>query len=116
MILIVDDDPGVRQALLRVLTEMGYDVSAVPDGRDAMEWLGRHPRPRLILLDLMMPRMNGWDFREELKNDPELADIPVVVLSAFSEIRGFGTPPGDPVLPKPLDLHALLERLNITCR
>jgi CheY-like chemotaxis protein len=112
VILIVDDDPGVRHALVRVLSEMGHAVSAVGDGREAFEWLRSHPRPDLILLDLMMPRINGWEFREELKLDPELKDIPVLILSAFTEAKGFGPLDAEGVFPKPIDLQKLLARIT----
>jgi two-component system chemotaxis response regulator CheY len=112
-ILVVEDDADVRETLVLVLESEGFEVRAARDGREALEILRAGFRPRLILLDLMMPVMNGWEFRAEMKNDPELAKIPVVFVSALEpapdraaslEAAGF--------LHKPFDLEALLETVE----
>jgi CheY-like chemotaxis protein len=85
-ILIVDDDTGSRDALATLLRDEGFDVVAVDDGIAAMESL-RHARlPALIVLDLMMPGMDGWDFRHKQKQDPRLAAIPVIAVSATGKL------------------------------
>jgi CheY-like chemotaxis protein len=81
-ILIVEDDLDLREALSAVLRDEGYSVAMAADGREALECLRRPSRPSLILLDLTMPVMNGWQFRAEQRRDPDLSGIPVVVLSA----------------------------------
>src|SRR5205814_8831977 len=83
-ILVVDDDPDIRDSLREVLEDEGYDVSCVGNGREALDHLkAASPRPCVILLDLMMPVMDGWQFRREQKKlEPELANIPLVVITA----------------------------------
>src|SRR3954462_7421991 len=81
-ILVVDDDPDIRDSLREVLEDEGYSVACVGNGREALEYLHRGPRPRVILLDLMMPVMDGWQFRREQKRDPAIADIPLIVITA----------------------------------
>jgi len=81
-VLIVDDDLDILEALTDLLESEGYNVTAVTDGRAALSHLRRGLRPSVILLDLMMPGMNGWDFRAEQVNDVDLRDIPVVVVTA----------------------------------
>jgi CheY-like chemotaxis protein len=82
-ILIVDDDNDVRSALSELLQEEGFSVEAAPNGREALAWLrGGNIHPAVILLDLMMPGMDGWDFRSEQLRDPRLAAVPVVIVSA----------------------------------
>jgi CheY-like chemotaxis protein len=81
-ILIVDDDTDLRRALTELLEEEGYVVEGAADGRDALAKLQDGLRPALILLDLMMPGMNGWDFRKAQLDDPELRALPVVVVTA----------------------------------
>jgi CheY-like chemotaxis protein len=112
-LLIVEDDADVRETLVLVLESEGFEVRAARDGRDALDILHGGFRPRLILLDLMMPVMNGWEFRAEMKRDPQLAGIPVVFVSALEpapdraaalEAAGF--------LHKPFDLEALLETVD----
>ena len=88
-ILVVDDDPDVRDAVASVLVDEGYGVTSVGNGREALEHLQDHIRPSLILLDMMMPEMDGWLLRQELKKSPELASIPIVILSATAT---FATP------------------------
>jgi len=82
-ILLAEDDEDLRDAMVETLNEAGYTVEAVGNGRDAIEWLEdtAHP-PKLILLDLMMPVMDGWQFLEERQKTPKAADLPVVVFSA----------------------------------
>lgn len=81
-ILVVDDDNDVRGALMAVLESHGYQVVEARDGRDALEQLRSGRIFCLILLDLCMPGMNGWDFRAEQLKDPRLAQVPVLVVSA----------------------------------
>jgi CheY-like chemotaxis protein len=82
-ILIVDDDHDVRAALSEMLEEEGFSVEGAPNGRVALARLKEaHIHPALILLDLMMPGMDGWDFRNEQMRDPALAAVPVVIVSA----------------------------------
>ena len=86
-VLIVDDDRAVLNGLSELLEDEGYAVATAMDGVDALNQLRAGLRPCVILLDLMMPRMDGWDFRHEQRKDPQLKDLPVVVITAagFSE-------------------------------
>jgi CheY-like chemotaxis protein len=111
--LIVEDDFDIRDTLSQILEEEGYEVVGTANGREAMEWLTQHPAPRLILLDLMMPVMNGWQFRAEQSQRPELACIPVIIISADASVQekaakldtaGF--------LRKPIQLDQLLDTIK----
>jgi adenylate cyclase len=86
-ILIVDDDPAARDALCRSLTGMGYRVAAMGNGQAGLDWLATHPSPSVILLDLMMPEMDGFEFLRELGQRPEFANIPIIVVTA-KELSG----------------------------
>jgi two-component system chemotaxis response regulator CheY len=81
-ILLVEDDYDVREALVETLRDRGYEVETAGDGEQALKVLRQGLRPGLILLDLMMPRMNGSEFRVVQRTDPELSSLPVVLLSA----------------------------------
>jgi len=81
LILVVDDNPDVRLALSTLLQDEGYEVAEASDGDLGLD-AARERKPDLILLDLMMPRMDGFETHKELKKDENLADIPVVVLTA----------------------------------
>jgi CheY-like chemotaxis protein len=81
LILVVDDNPDVRLALSTLLEDEGYEVAEASDGDLGLD-AARERKPDLILLDLMMPRMDGFETHKELKKDENLADIPVVVLTA----------------------------------
>ncbi len=81
-ILVVEDDALTRLAVVSVFEGLGYRVAEAADGREALDWLRRHKAPDLILLDLGMPVMTGWDLFSALRSDPALASIPVLVLSA----------------------------------
>jgi CheY-like chemotaxis protein len=82
-ILIVEDEPQSRAVLTDLLEAEGYPVAGVADGQAALEYLRQSPRPCLILLDLKTPRLDGWGFRAVQRQDPALATIPVVVLTAL---------------------------------
>src|SRR2546421_817136 len=86
-ILVVEDDQEILGTLSGLLEEEGYDVQSVGDGRDALDRLRRGPVPELIILDLMMPGMDGWEFRTIQRADPQLADIPVVAISADTSAK-----------------------------
>lgn len=82
VILLVEDDLSIHESLGESLEQSGYLVIAAVDGREAIALLRSGVRPSAILLDLMMPVMDGWDFRQEQRSDPALRDIPVVVITA----------------------------------
>jgi two-component system response regulator MprA len=85
-ILIVEDDLGSRRALTNVLEDRGYSVEAVGTVREAFEILAGREHPQLIVLDLMLPDMEGWDFRHHQKQDPAIAGIPVIGVSAVGKL------------------------------
>ena len=85
-ILIVDDDEGLRSNLQDVLKGEGYGVAGAKDGKDALELLRKsNSLPSLIMLDMVMPVMDGLSFRQAQENDPRLAPIPVIVMTAASK-------------------------------
>jgi signal transduction histidine kinase/DNA-binding response OmpR family regulator/HAMP domain-containing protein len=81
-ILVVEDDLPTREALCRTLTSIGYVAHETVNGRSGLDWLAAHPAPSLILLDLMMPEMDGFEFLRELRKQPAFVDIPVIVVTA----------------------------------
>ena len=116
-ILIVDDDEDVRDAVADVLVDEGYGVTGVSSGREALQHLQDHMLPSLILLDMMMPEMDGWLLRQELKKSPDLASIPVVILSGHGDVRDAALALGAvDYLRKPLRMDSLLEIAERYCR
>jgi CheY-like chemotaxis protein len=112
-ILIVEDDDDIREALTQILQLEGYVVREAVNGREALDISTRYPTPSLILLDLMMPVMDGWQFRAEQMKDPSLSKVPVVVISAdasvHEKVASFGAAS---VLPKPISLDRLLRAVE----
>ena len=108
-VLIVEDDDEIRAGMEQLLDTAGYASVSASNGKDALELLRRGVRVKAILLDLMMPVMDGWAFRREQLRDPVLANIPVIVLSAFHHGWVEGVLP---TLPKPIDFALLLTRLH----
>lgn len=106
-ILVVDDDAAIREALRIVLEDAGYEVAEAADGREAL--LRLTPRPALLVVDLMMPELDGWELIGELARTAPLADIPICVLSA---IATHAPPEARAVLQKPIDLDALLATVE----
>jgi len=120
-ILVVEDQADLREGLCYSLRKQGYYVTGVADGREALARLrGAGPRPDLILLDLVMPNVDGWHFRDEQKQDPKLASIPVVVMSAINGMQQRSAPFLDAAgyIEKPVHydevLHAVAEALGKT--
>jgi Response regulators consisting of a CheY-like receiver domain and a winged-helix DNA-binding domain len=115
-ILIVEDDADLREALSEVLRDEGYAVTSAADGQEALDRLRRELRPSLILLDLTMPVMNGWQFRAEQRQDPDLSEIPVVVLSAGEHLAEQMQPLEiEDFVRKPIELGHLLQKIERYC-
>jgi two-component system nitrogen regulation response regulator NtrX len=110
-VLVVDDDAGIRSFLTVALEDAGYEVRAAADGVEALGVLGAW-RPGAVLLDLWMPRMDGWEFCERLAARPDLDGVAVVAMSAAANLRRpiRGAQPAA-TLEKPLDLPELLATL-----
>src|SRR5436853_5733359 len=87
-VLIVEDDVDLREMMAELLTLEGFAAAAVANGREALEYLHQgYDKPDVILLDLMMPVMDGWEFRRRMQSDPAIANLPVIVLSALDQSR-----------------------------
>jgi CheY-like chemotaxis protein len=113
-ILVVDDDHRLREVLCDALELEGYKVVAAEHGQAALEHLQAGDRPCLILLDLMMPVMDGKAFREEMLKDPDLADIPVVLITAGGA-QVIADVPVVAVLCKPLSVEAVVDVVQAHC-
>jgi len=113
-VLLVEDELAIREALAGTLRERGVDVEVAANGIEALDLLQRGLRPAAILLDLMMPGMDGWDFRQRQLGDPRLAAIPtIVVTSAGFSMQSIRAQFGDVgFVPKPFDEEALLEAIE----
>lgn len=109
-ILIVEDDDEIRDLLAEMLGDEGYAVLTASDGQQALDVLAAPPVPNLIVLDLMMPNMDGWTLRSRLLEDGKLADIPVVVLSGAADLRqGASGLQAVRVLTKPVKWNTFLD-------
>jgi CheY-like chemotaxis protein len=117
-ILIVDDDAGIRQLLLLFLEHKGYTAKSVSNGLEALNQLQiDQPLPSLILLDLMMPVMDGATFRQAQLADSRIAAIPVVVLSAAENIEAQAPLlTTDAYVPKPIEFDSLLQIVERYCQ
>jgi CheY-like chemotaxis protein len=115
-VLIVEDDADLRDMMAQLLSLEGYQARTVANGRDALEYLQKSgDHPDVILLDLMMPVMDGWEFRRRQSEDPALADVPVVVLSALDQSRAADLG-GAAFLKKPLDFDRLIQLVRRYCQ
>lgn len=110
-ILIVEDDPDVRDAMSEVLQDEGYETTVAAQGKEALDRLSGGYRPALILLDMMMPVMDGEEFLDQIRGQERLREIPVLVVSATSV-----HPPGaQAFLQKPFELTSLLQAIERWC-
>jgi signal transduction histidine kinase len=110
-LLVVEDDADIREALDGLLSMEGFRVAGCSNGREALDWLRASPRPDVIVLDLMMPVMDGWQFRVAQKHDPELATIPVVALSADATAKAAAID-ADAYLKKPVEYETLIDTID----
>jgi CheY-like chemotaxis protein len=115
-ILLVEDDEATRTAMALALELQGFTVDAAANGQEALDLLRAAAQPCLILLDLMMPVMDGWQFRDEQRQDPALAAIPVVVVSADGSVpQKAATLGATDYLQKPVDVDQLVNTVQRYC-
>lgn len=116
-ILLIEDDAFVRQALTELIEDAGFTVAQAGDGVQALSYLQRcEGLPSLILLDLMMPRMNGFEFRLRQQANPHLQSIPTVALSAYAYRESQQLPLNVvALLPKPVNVDRLLQLITHYC-
>ena len=115
-VLVVDDDRDTREMLVRFLELEGFGVRGAANGEAALATLQNGRLPCVILLDLMMPVMNGWEFRQAQRQQPDLASIPVVVVTAAGGRADIPAIPADGWLSKPVDFDTLLHTIRAFCR
>lgn len=113
-VMVIEDDHDIRVSVRTLLEDEGFRVITVTDGKSALAMLeSAREMPCLIILDLMLPVMDGWNFAERLRTRPRLVDIPIVIMSAYEHppppkgIVGF--------LKKPVDADALLQLVSSYC-
>jgi DNA-binding response OmpR family regulator len=114
LVLVVEDDPDVQALAAEHLTQRGFDVALAADGHTALRIL-RESRPELVYLDLNLPHISGYDVCEQIRNDPALRDIAVIMTSARCtfDVRAHALDAGaDVYLPKPYDIEELSERIE----
>ena len=108
MILVVDDDPGIRESLSRELRAAGFATALASDGREGLRKL-HACHPSVVLLDLTMPGMDGWAFRAAQRVDPEVSRIPVIVVSALGRVDDLDAAE---FIQKPFELDQLLTAVR----
>lgn len=114
LIMVIEDDADISDVLVMMLEASGYDTVLASNGREGLDQLGKaETLPDVILLDLMMPVMDGWEFRIAQKSDPALAHVPVVLVSAHVEVRSMAAKMEVAAwLRKPIDFRELLKVLE----
>ena len=110
--IVVEDDDEIRATLRDVLEAEGYEVHTAANGQVAMDLLPEVPRPCVMLVDLMMPVMSGWELVEALRKDRNFSKIPITIVSA---VGGEGRIGDTRFIPKPIDLDRLLDAVNEDC-
>jgi len=112
-ILVVEDDEDAREAMVALLQMKGYRAVPAGNGKEALDYLHQAPVPDLIILDLWMPVMDGWQFRAEQIKDPRLKKVPVIVVTALSDRADVDA---NEVIIKPVDVDRLLTSVSQYCR
>jgi len=114
-ILVIDDDDDIRAVLAMVLDEAGFRVVTAANGREALEHLREDPQPDVILLDLMMPEMDGYQFRAEQQRDPALRAIPTLIVTAGTVTPRVEELGAEAILRKPVSLRRLVDTIRRFC-
>jgi CheY-like chemotaxis protein len=116
-VLVVDDDRTVCDLIRNILESRGYATALACNGKEALAYLKKSPRaPRLILLDLMMPEMNGWEFQRAQQQDPAICGIPVAIITGLPELDGKARDMGAvDVLCKPSKVEPLVALVSRFC-
>ena len=115
MLLVVEDDLEVRETLNDFLTDEGFRIVTARNGKDALAQLRAGLRPSAILLDLLMPEMDGWEFRQEQVADATLRTIATVIFTATSPPDTAARMPGVEVIRKPIDADELVHTMRRLC-
>lgn len=115
-ILVVDDNPDIINTIKFGLEELSdhYEIDGASNGKECLSYLKEHETPDLILLDIMMPELNGWDTAAEIKKNNEWKNIPLVFLTAKTDSysKTFGGLISGDYVTKPFDLENLHQRIN----
>ncbi|HEY0477821.1 MAG TPA: response regulator [Kofleriaceae bacterium] len=115
-VLVVDDDRDIRDSLVELLQDQGYQAAGAANGLEALEVMRTGQElPCVILLDLMMPMMDGWEFREAQLKNPAWTQIPVIVISAYGDLDAKARALAVEHLRKPLALRTLMEAVRRHC-
>src|SRR5262249_54388366 len=115
-VLVIDDDAEIRQALAELLEDEEYQVLLAANGKEALDVIAAGPRPDVILLDVMMPVMDGWHFLSARLKHPELVEVPIIIISAGQEAERDARKVGVfEVARKPLHVDDLIQRIE-DCR
>jgi CheY-like chemotaxis protein len=113
-ILVVEDDDDIRNAIVDLLETEGYHTAAAVNGKDALDKLGEMGKPCLVLLDMMMPIMNGRQFLDTVMKDAVLAPIPILIVSAVADKTNTEGSVG--FLKKPIDIDVVLNVVSQYCQ
>ncbi|MBC7693634.1 MAG: response regulator [Methylotenera sp.] len=114
-VMVVDDDDAIREAVKEILEMEGYEVTTARNGAEALDLLNRSPPPCVILLDLMMPVLNGWQFLEAKKKTAAIVALPVVVVSAVADHQREKDHGATQIVRKPPDVDSLLKIVEHYC-
>jgi CheY-like chemotaxis protein len=118
-ILVIEDHEDIRESIVDILRSEDYDVYSAANGKEGIELLPSIPAPTLILLDMMMPIMNGWQFLEAQKANARMEDLRVVMVSAVPSSKALfteeGMAPVEGLLAKPIQLEGLLNVVGKYC-
>lgn len=111
-VLVVEDDPSLGQTLCEVLSTKGFEVTVVHDGEEALDTLAHSPIPSLVVLDLVLPRFDGWNLLKVLNG---MAAIPILVMSALPERDRDLAKGATDFLPKPFSIDDFMSRVDLLC-
>lgn len=113
-IMVVDDDPDILLSIVALLEKEGYGLTCANNGKECLEILEKGEKPDLILLDIMIPVMNGWDVFYKIKEKPGCKQIPIVFLTCKTDVysQGFGKFSADDYITKPFEINELKEKIK----